>query len=62
MLPFGFVISEIMADFQARFTEVAEAAPVKQFGFKSAPKRFGMGIIVAVAVPAHALHDLVASY
>jgi hypothetical protein len=46
---FGVVIGEIMAAFQSGFGELGEAAAVEQFGFKSAPKGFSVGIIVAVA-------------
>ena len=45
------VVGYIVADFQARFGEIAEAAAVKQFGLEAAPKGFGVRIIVAVAAP-----------
>ncbi len=41
---------------------VAEAAAVKQFGLEPAPKRFSVGVIIAVTAPTHALHGLVTSY
>ena len=58
----GVVIGETMADFQPRFREIAEAAAGEQFGFEAAPKRFSVGVILAVAAAAHALHGLVTSY
>jgi len=60
--PFSIVIGDVMADFQARFGEVAEAAAVEQFGLEAAPKGLGGRIIIAVAAPTHALHGLVAGY
>jgi len=62
MSPFSVVMSEVMADFQPGFNEVAEAAAIEQLGFEAAPKGFGMRIIVAIAASAHALHDLVARH
>jgi hypothetical protein len=56
------VIGEVMADFQARFREVAEAAAVEQLGLKPTPKGLSVGVIVAVAPAAHALHGLVARH
>ena len=60
MSAFGVIIGEIMADFQARFAQTAEAAAVEYFNFEAAPKGFGVGVVVAVALPgttapAHAL-------
>jgi hypothetical protein len=49
MPTFGVVIGEIMADFQSGFGELSQTAAVEQFGFKSAPQGFSVGIIVAVA-------------
>lgn len=54
MPPSGVVGSEIMTDFQARFALLTEAATVEQFSFRSTPKRFGMGVVVAVAAAAPA--------
>lgn len=62
MPPFGVVIGEMMADFQACFAELAEAGAGEQFGFGPAPKGFSVGIIVAVTPPAHDLLRLVTRY
>ena len=45
----GVVLGEIMADFQSRFGQTGEAAPVEQVGFEAAPKRLGRRSIVAIA-------------
>ncbi|GAB3637935.1 hypothetical protein GCM10027422_35250 [Hymenobacter arcticus] len=52
----------LVADFQARLIQVAEAAAIEQFCLESTPKRFGVGIIVAVTAAAPALYGLVACY
>jgi hypothetical protein len=52
---FGVVIGNVVADFQLGFSQPREAPPVEQFGLEAALKRFGMGIVVAVAAPAPAL-------
>ncbi len=56
------VVGYIVTDFQARFAQVAEAATVEQFGFEPTPKGFGVGVILAVAAPAHALDSLMTSH
>jgi hypothetical protein len=45
----GVVVGEIITDFQARFTQAAEAAAVEQFDLEATPKRFG--VRVAVELP-----------
>jgi hypothetical protein len=45
-----------------RFGQAGEAAAGEQFGFEPAPKRFGVGLIVAVAPAAPALHSLMTSH
>lgn len=56
------VISEIVADFQPRLGQVAEAGTGEQLSFEAASKLLGVGVIVAVDAPAHTLHSLVAGY
>ena len=41
----GVVISQIVADFQARFAQIDEATAVEQLGFEPTPKGFGVGVI-----------------
>jgi len=60
--PFSIVIGEVMADFQACLGYVAEAAAGEQFSFEPTLKRLGVGVIVAVIPPAHALQRRVAGY
>jgi hypothetical protein len=55
MAAFGVVIGDVVADFEPGFGQSRKAAAVEQFGFKAAPKRFGVGVVVTVAAPAHAL-------
>jgi hypothetical protein len=55
MPPLGVVVGDVVADFELGFGQAEEAAVVEQFGFEAAPKRFGVGVVVAVAAPAHAL-------
>ena len=59
MTSFGVLIGDVVAGFQPSFGQTGEAAAVKQFRFEAAPKRFGVGVVVAVAAPAHALHSAV---
>jgi len=54
MTSFGVVVGDVVADFEPGFGQAGEAAAVEQFGFEAAPKRFGVGVVVAVAAPAHA--------
>lgn len=51
--PLGVVVSGVVADFQLGFGQPGKAAAVEQFGFEAPPKGFGVGVIVAVATPAH---------
>jgi hypothetical protein len=60
--PFGVVISGIVADFQARLAQVAEAAAVEQFGFEPTSKKLRVGVIIAISPAAYALHGLVAGH
>jgi hypothetical protein len=46
---FGVVVGDVVADFQLGFGQAGEAAAVEQFGVEAAPKRFGVGIVIAVA-------------
>ena len=55
MPPLGVVLGDVVADFELGFGQAGEAAAVGQFGFEAAPKRFGVGLVVAVAAPAPAL-------
>ena len=59
MTPFGVVIGDVVADFEPDFGQAGEVAAVEQFGFEAAPKRSGVGVVVAVAASAHALHRAV---
>ena len=45
----------MVADFELGFGQAGEAPAIEQIGLKTAPIRFGMRVIVAVAAPAHAL-------
>ncbi len=49
-----------MADFERGFGQYGEVAAIKQFGLKAAPKRFSVGVVVAIAPAAHALQRTVA--
>jgi hypothetical protein len=51
----------MVADFEIGLSHTWEAAPVEQLGFKATIKRLGVGIVVAVAAPAHALLRRVSS-
>ena len=55
MTSLGVVISDVVADFQLGFGQPGKAAAVEQLGLETAPKGFGVGVVVAVAAPAHAL-------
>ena len=55
MASFGVVVGNVVADFKLGFGQVGEVTAVEQLGFEAAPKRFGVGVIVAVAQPAIAL-------
>ena len=52
---FGVVVGDVVADFNLGFGQAGEVTAVEQLGFEAAPKRFGVGIVVAVATPALAL-------
>jgi len=45
---FGVVVGDVVADFKPGFGQAGEAAAVEQFGFEATPKRFSMGVVVAV--------------
>ena len=51
MAPFGVIISDVVADFELGFGQPGKATAVEQFGLEAAPKRFGVGVVVAVAAP-----------
>ena len=53
MAPFGVAVGDVVADFELGFGQAGEAAAVEQFGFEATPKRFSMGVVVAVTPPAH---------
>ena len=60
MASFGIVAADVMTDFGLDPDQSGEAAAIEQFRLEAAPKRFGVGrirqgVVVAVAVPAHAL-------
>jgi hypothetical protein len=57
MVPFGVVVSTMIADFDFDFGQVREATPIEQFSSAVVPKRFCAGITVAVAALAPTLHD-----
>ena len=59
MASLGVVISDVLADFEPGFGQAGEAAAVEQFGLEVAPKRFGVGVVVAVAAPVHVGHGAV---
>ena len=46
VLPFGIVIGHVVVDLERGFGQPREAAAVEEFGFKVAPTRFGMRVIV----------------
>ena len=52
---FGIVMGDVVADLEPSFGQAEKAAAIEQFGLEAAPKRFGVGVIVAVAQPAIAL-------
>lgn len=54
MTSLGVVISDVVADFELGFGQPGEAAAIEQLGLETAPKRFGVRVVVAVAAPAHA--------
>ena len=43
MAGLGVVIGDVVADFELGLGQAGEVAAVGQFGFKAAPKRFGVG-------------------
>ena len=57
MPPLGVVVDEVMADFKLGFGYARDATAVEQLGFEAAPRQFGMGmgVVVAVAAPADTL-------
>nr|WP_245327885.1 hypothetical protein [Hymenobacter fodinae] len=55
MPPFGVVVGDVVADFEFGFGQVGKPAAVEEFGLEAALTGFGVGIVVAVAPPAHAL-------
>jgi hypothetical protein len=55
------VVGYVLGQFQPGFFQAGEAAAVEQFGFEPAPERLGLGLVVAVAAPAHALRGPVLS-
>ena len=50
---------DVFEDGGACLRQVVEGLAMDQLGFESAPKRFDIGIVVAVAATAHAREDLV---
>ena len=60
MTPLSVVIGDAVVNFRPRFGQAGKAAAVEQLGFEAAPKRFGVGVIAAVAAPAPALRGSVA--
>jgi len=54
MPAFGLVIGHVVADFEPGFGPAGEVAAVEQVGFEAAAKRFGGGVVGAVAAPADA--------
>ena len=61
MPPFGVVVGDVVADFQLGFGQAGETAAVEQFGPEPTPKRFGVGVVVTIAAPVHALLNTVFS-
>ena len=55
MSAFGVVIGDVVADFELGFGQARKAAAIEQFGFEAAPKGSSVGVVVAVAPPAHTL-------
>nr|WP_231402867.1 hypothetical protein [Hymenobacter guriensis] len=49
MPPLGVVVGDVVADSELGLGQAGEVAAVEQFGFEAAPKRFGVGVVVAVA-------------
>jgi hypothetical protein len=49
VMSFRVVTGDVVADFLLGFGQASEAAAVEQFGFEAAPKRFGVGVVIAVA-------------
>ena len=56
---FGIVVGHMAADFELGLGQSGEAVAVEQFGCEAASKGFGVGVVVAVATPAHALQRAV---
>ena len=49
------VIGYVVTDFELGFGLSGEAPAIEWFGLEAASKRFGVGVVIAVAAPAHAL-------
>ena len=58
---FGIVMGDVVADLEPGFGQAEKGAAIEQFGLEAAPKRFGVGVILAVAQPAIALQRPAAS-
>jgi len=56
---FGSVISDVVTDCELGFRLGGELLAVEQFRLEAALKRFGAGVVVAVAASAHALQRAV---
>ena len=59
MPPLSVIMGDMVADFELGLDQSRGAAAVEQFGFEAASKRFGGGVVVAVAASAHALQRAV---
>ena len=57
---FGIAVGHVVADFELGCGQAGKAAAVESVSFETAPKRFDVGVVVAVAAPALALSSPVA--
>lgn len=55
MTAFRVVMGYVVTDCEPGLGQIRKLALVEQLGFKPAPERFGLGIVVAVATPTPAL-------
>ena len=62
MPPLGVVVGDVVANFEPGFGQTRKVPAIESFVFEAAPKRFGVGVIVAVAALAHALPGPVAGH
>ena len=61
MAPLGIVVGDVAADFELGSGQNGTTTAVEQRGLEAALNRFGVGVAVAIASPAHALLRMIAS-